>query len=72
MLRITSTSTLATSTSSCIHSTINTLTIQHRYARVAKSPFGIYHVRIGQRKFPFHRRPHKKNLHATLLKAPYF
>ncbi|KAF8295207.1 putative Mitochondrial SSU ribosomal protein [Trypanosoma cruzi] len=45
---------------------------QKRFLKMAKSAFGFYLARRGQRKFPFLRRPHIKNTHAMNLSAPYF
>jgi hypothetical protein len=39
---------------------------------MAKSVFGFYLGRQGQRKYPFHRRPHRKGTHAANLTGPYF
>ena len=39
---------------------------------MAKSPFGFYYGRFGQRKFPFHRRPFVKHTGCANLHAPYW
>jgi hypothetical protein len=39
---------------------------------MAKSIFGFYLGRQGQRKYPFHRRPHSKNSAAMILNAPHY
>ncbi|CAJ1031567.1 hypothetical protein Q4I30_005871 [Leishmania utingensis] len=46
--------------------------VQKRFLKIVKSTFGYYLARRGQRKFPFHRRPHIKNTQAMNLNAPYF
>ncbi|KEG13041.1 hypothetical protein DQ04_01251140 [Trypanosoma grayi] len=45
---------------------------QKRFLKIAKSAFGFYLARRGQRKYPLHRRPHIKNTHSMNLSAPYF
>ncbi|CAD2218231.1 hypothetical protein AGDE_03436 [Angomonas deanei] len=45
---------------------------QKRFLKIAKSAFGFYLARRGQRRYPFLRRPHTKNTHAMNLKAPYY
>ncbi|KPI88709.1 hypothetical protein ABL78_2169 [Leptomonas seymouri] len=45
---------------------------QKRFLKIAKSAFGFYLARRGQRKYPFHRRPHIKNTYAMNMNAPYF
>nr|6HIV_CS Chain CS, uS19m [Trypanosoma brucei brucei]6HIW_CS Chain CS, uS19m [Trypanosoma brucei brucei]6HIZ_CS Chain CS, uS19m [Trypanosoma brucei brucei]6SG9_CS Chain CS, uS19m [Trypanosoma brucei brucei]6SGB_CS Chain CS, uS19m [Trypanosoma brucei brucei]7PUA_CS Chain CS, uS19m [Trypanosoma brucei brucei]7PUB_CS Chain CS, uS19m [Trypanosoma brucei brucei] len=47
-------------------------TLQKRFLKIAKSAFGFYLARRGQRKYPFLRRPHIKNTHSMNPSAPYF
>lgn len=53
-------------------STTSALVTQVRNLKIAKSVFGFYLGRQGQRKYPFHRRPHFKGLYSANLNAPYF
>jgi hypothetical protein len=48
------------------------LVVARRHLKMAKSPFGYYYGRIGQRKFPFHRRPFVKHTGCANLHAPYW
>jgi hypothetical protein len=43
-----------------------------RTLKIAKSVFGYYLGRQGQRKFPFHRRPHFKGTFVMNLNAPHY
>lgn len=53
-------------------SSMNPLQTSRRFLKIAKSSFGFYLGRGGQRKYPAFRRPHLKGTHAMNLNAPYF
>lgn len=59
----TTTHTMDTSTALCQ---------QRRFLKMAKSVFGFYLGRGGQRKYPLHRRPHSKGTGSMNTSAPYF
>lgn len=46
--------------------------LSRRGLLIAKSPFGYYHRKYGQRKFPLYRRPFVSHQKANFLSAPYF
>ncbi|KAK7199996.1 hypothetical protein NESM_000048800 [Novymonas esmeraldas] len=65
-------SAVAPAAPSCCAAAAAAAGLQKRFLKIAKSTFGFYLARKGQRKFPFHRRPHTKNTHAMNLNAPYY